>query len=268
MTQIDKGIALVTGASSGIGAVYADRLARRGYDLILVARDKARLDRLAEKLHGETGRTVEIIAADLVDPTAVASVAERIAQENRLALVVNNAGVAVHGALMNASAEDLTRMIALNTTAPTLITRAAVQAFGERSGGSVINIASILALAPEILDSAYAATKAYLLALGQGLAAEATERGVYIQSVLPGATLTEFWERSGNDVNSLPAEWVMTADDLVDAALVGFDHKEAVTIPPLHDTGDWETMQAARLALHAQLSRREVAPRYRATVAA
>jgi short-subunit dehydrogenase len=105
MAQTEKGSALVTGASSGIGAVYADRLARRGYDLILVARDEPRLDGLAEKLHGETGRTVEVIAADLVDPTAVAAVAERIAQEARLALIVNNAGMAVHGALMNASAD-------------------------------------------------------------------------------------------------------------------------------------------------------------------
>lgn len=268
MTQTEKGIALVTGASSGIGAVYADRLARRGYDLILVARDRARLEVLAERLHSETGRTIEVIAADLVDPAAVAALAERIAREQRLTLLINNAGMAVHGALMNASADELTRMIALNVTAPTLLTRAAVSAFGEHGGGSVVNISSILAVAPEILDSAYAATKAYLLALGQGLAAEAAGRGVYIQSVLPGATLTEFWERSGNDVNMLPAEWVMNVDDLVDAALVGFDRREAVTIPPLHDEADWDAMQASRLALHAQLSRREVAPRYRQAVPA
>jgi short-subunit dehydrogenase len=229
MTQTEKGIALVTGASSGIGAVYADRLARRGYDLILVARNKSRLDSLAEKLHGETGRAIEVIAADLVDPAAVAALADRIAHDERLTLLVNNAGMAVHGALMNASAEELTRMIALNVTAPTLLTRSAVQAFGEHGGGSVINITSILAVAPEILDSAYAATKAYLLALDQGLAAEAVERGVHIQSVLPGATLTEFWERSGNDINTLPADWIMNVDDLVDAALVGFDRGEAVT---------------------------------------
>jgi len=265
MTQADLGIALVTGASSGIGAIYADRLARRGYDLILVARDETRLDALAERLHSETGQTAKVIAADLVDPAAVAALSDLIAGERRLTLVVNNAGIALHGSLLGAAPEELSRMIALNVTAPTLLIRSATQSFGERGGGSVINIASILAVAPEILDSAYAATKSYLLSLGQGLAKEASERGTYIQSVLPGPTHTAFWERSGNDITMLPTEWVMEADDLVDAALVGFDAKEAVTIPSLHDTADWDAMQASRLRLHAQLARREIAPRYRRT---
>ncbi|MCW1431239.1 SDR family NAD(P)-dependent oxidoreductase [Novosphingobium sp. JCM 18896] len=266
MTQTSKGIALVTGASSGIGAIYADRLARRGYDLILVARDKVRLEALAAKLHGETGRTVEVLAADLVDPVAVDALADRITREPRLTLLVNNAGMALHGTLLSAAPEELTRMIALNITAPTLLTRAAIHAFGEHGGGSVVNISSILAVAPEILDSAYAATKSYLLSLGQGLLKDAAERGVHIQSVLPGPTHTEFWERSGNDVTMLPPEWVMDAEDLVDAALVGLDRKEAVTIPPLHDTADWDAMQTKRLELHAQLARRQVAPRYREAI--
>lgn len=268
MTQSEKGIALVTGASSGIGAVYADRLAKRGYDLILVARDVARLDALAARLEGETGRTVEVIGADLTDPAALASLAEGIEREERLAILVNNAGMSLNGTLAEASAEEAARLIALNITAPTLLARAAVRGFRPRGAGAIINIASVLALAPEMFDGTYSGTKAFLLNLSQGLIQELSGSGVHVQAVLPGATRTEIWERSGKDVDAMPAEMVMDAGDLVDAALAGFDRGEAVTIPPLHDLADWDAMQAARLRLQPQLSRREVAPRYRTSASA
>lgn len=273
--QDDKGIALVTGASSGIGAVYADRLARRGYDLILVARDLARLDALAARLRAETGRAIEVLAGDLTDLVAVQALAGRIAAEPRLTLLINNAGKALNGTLTEASVDDVTTMVTLNVTVPTLLARAAFPPFRQRGHGGIVNIASIVAVAPEILEPTYAATKAYVLALSQGLShsvdfargpgLQAANDGVHIQAVLPGATRTEFWERSGKDVDVLPAEWIMNVDDLVDAALVGFDRGETVTIPPLHDPADWEAMQDARLRLHGQLSRREPAPRYRAS---
>ncbi len=150
----------------------------------------------------------------------------------------------------------------VNVLAPTLLAQAALQAFKAKGAGAIINIASVLALAPEMLDAVYSGSKAFLLNLSQGLTRETQGTDIHIQAVLPGATRTEIWERSGMDINAMPAERVMDAADLVDAALLGFDRGETVTIPPLHDLADWDAMQAARLRLHTQISRREVAPRY------
>jgi short-subunit dehydrogenase len=270
MTQSPKGTAFVTGASSGIGAVYADRLARRGYDLVLVARNAERLEALATRLRTETGRTVEVLPADLADPAQLAQVTARIAADPAPALLVNNAGIALDGTLADTPAQDVAKLIALNVTAPTLLAQAALRAFkssgsDNQHGGGIINIASVLALAPELLDGVYSGSKAFLLNLTQGLAHElGPDSPIRVQAVLPGITRTEIWERSGKDVDQFPADRVMGVDDLVDAALAGFDQGETVTIPPLQDDAGWTALQEARLALAPQLSRREVAPRYRA----
>jgi short-subunit dehydrogenase len=260
-----KGIALVTGASSGIGALYADRLAKRGYDLILVARDATRLDTLAQKLRHETGRAVDYLAADLIDPAQLAAVVSKIENEPGLTLLVNNAGVALTGTLTTSPAEEISHLIALNVTAPTLLARAAGVAFAARGAGAIINISSVLALVPEMIDGTYSATKAFMLNLSHGLSHELVDKGVHVQAVLPGATRTEIWERSGKDIDAFPPEMVMVAEDLVDAALLGFDRGEKVTIPPLHDLHDWTEMEKLRAGLGPQLSRREVAPRYELT---
>jgi short-subunit dehydrogenase len=267
MTENFKGTAFVTGASSGLGAIYADRLARRGYDLVLIARDAARMEALAARLHRETGSRVVVMPADLTDAAQIARVAQAIAAAPDVAVLVNNAGISLTGTLETSSVDEVTRLVMLNVLAPTLLAKAALTAFKAKGAGAIINIASVLALAPEMLDGTYSATKAFVLNLSQGLAHETLGSGIRIQAVLPGATRTEIWERSGKDVNAMPAEWVMEADDLVDAALLGFDRGETVTIPPLHDLADWDAMQAARQALGSQLSRREVAPRYRAHAA-
>lgn len=257
------GTALITGASSGIGAVYADRLARRGYDLILVARDAARMDALAARLRAETGRAIEVFAADLTDATQLAAVADRLENDAAISLLVNNAGMSLNGSLLENGPDQLNRLIALNITAPTLLASAAGKAFLARKAGGIINIASVLALAPEMFDGVYSGTKAFVLNLTIGLAKQVEPEGVRVQAVLPGATRTEIWERSGKDVNAFPAEMVMEVDDLVDAALVGYDKGETVTIPPLADITQWDAYQAARLALAPGLSKREVAERYR-----
>ena len=269
MTDPLNQTALVTGASTGIGAVYADRLAKRGYDLILVARDTARLDALAERLRAETGRTITVQRADLTTAADVTAVAATLTDDARITLLVNNAGMSIHGDLITAPAQDVERLIALNITAPTLLAQAAGKTFvargaEDRAGGSIINIASVLALAPEAFDGVYSGTKAYLLNLSQSLSAQYGAKGLYVQAVLPGATRTEIWERSGKDVESFPPEIVMSVDDLVDAALVGFDARETVTIPPLADEHlpHWAAMQAERAALGGVLSRREPAARY------
>lgn len=268
MTTTPKGTALITGASTGLGAVYADRLAKRGYDLILVARDADRMAALAERLQRETGRTVDVLRADLTDAGDVARVEARFAADPAITLLVNNAGMSLNGGLLDSTPSELERIIALNVTAPTRLARAAGNAFVARGTGGIINIASVLALAPEMFDGVYSGTKAYLLNLSHSLAAQVEGKGVRVQAVLPGATRTEIWARSGKDVDSFPSDWVMEADDLVDAALLGFDRGETVTIPPLADEGEWDAFEAARHAMDGKLSNRVVAARYREAVAA
>ena len=263
MTETNKGLAIITGASAGIGAVYADRLARRGYDLLLVARNEARLSALAARLQQATGRSVRILRADLADGIQVAELAQRIENENALTLLVNNAGMGLRGSLATAAASEVSQLLALNVVAPTLLARAAVRSLGKRGHGAIINLSSVLALAPERFEGTYSASKAFILNLTQGLAQMLQGTDVRVQAVLPGATRTEIWERAGKDINSFPPEWVMEVDDLVDAALAGFDAGEVVTIPPLADEGAWNALQAARQAMIPNLSRREVAARYR-----
>lgn len=267
MTSMLKGTALVTGASAGIGAVYADRLAHRGHDLILVARDAARMDALAERLRTETGRMVEVLRADLADPADLRRVEHRLATEAAITVLVNNAGISLNGGLLENAAPALERLIAVNITAPTLLAGAAAKAFVARRAGAIINIASVLALAPELFDGVYSGSKAYLLNLSLKLARDVEAAGVRVQAVLPGATRTEIWERSGKDVDALLPGMVMEVGDLVDAALVGFDKGEVVTIPPLAEEAQWIAYTEARLALAPNLSRRQVAERYRKTAA-
>jgi uncharacterized protein len=263
-----KGTALVTGASSGIGAVYADRLAARGYDLILVARNAARMETLATRLREKTGRDVEVLTADLAVPEELAAVRDRLAGDPSITLLVNNAGISLNGGLLENDPADLERLIAVNITAPTLLSAAAGRAFSGRGTGAIVNIASVLALAPEMLDGVYSGSKAFLLNLSIDLAAKLRDAGVVVQAVLPGATRTEIWERSGKDVDAILPGMVMEVGDLVDAALVGLDRGETVTIPPLADEAQWIAYDEARRAMAPNLSRRDVAARYRTAVAA
>ncbi len=261
------GTALVTGASTGIGAVYADRLARRGHDLILVARDEARLTALAERLRRETGVAVDILKADLTDRADLAKVEQRLASDPSITLLVNNAGGAANGAFETLGADRLENLIQLNVVSVTRLTAAVAPAFVARGKGSIINIASVLAIAPEIGMPVYNATKAFVLTLSQSLQNELGPKGVYIQVVLPAATRTEIWERAGMSVDALPDGSVMDVNDLVDAALVGFDRNEKVTIPPLANEAQWQAFEAARLAMLPGFRTDTPAARYLGTAA-
>jgi short-subunit dehydrogenase len=260
--SITQGTVLITGASSGIGAIYADRFAKRGHDLVLVARDAARMEALADRLRGETGVAIEIIPADLTADGDVAKVEARLAQGD-IGILVNNAGMSLNGSLLENGPAEIGRIIALNVTAPTRLAAAAAKAFVKQGEGAVINIASVLAFAPEMFDGIYSGTKAHLLNLSQAMSAQLSGQGIYTQAVLPGATRTEIWERSGKDVDSFPADMVMDVNDLVDAALVGFDRRETVTIPPLADIRPFDAIQAARAEMGPNLSKSAVAERYR-----
>jgi uncharacterized protein len=269
MNKVRNETAVITGASTGIGAVYADRLAHRGYNLVLTARDVGRMDALAQRLRTETGVRIEVTGADLTRREDVKTIEARLA-EGDVTLLVNNAGLSMTGTVIDVDPVEVERLIALNITAPTLLAGAAGKAFVARGSGSIINLASVLALLPEGFDGVYSGSKAYMLNLSQSLAAQYGAKGLYVQAVLPGATRTEIWERSGKDVNAFPPEWVMEVDDLVDASLAGFDRRETVTIPPLADAElpHWEAIQSARTALSGKLSNRAVGERYRETVAA
>ena len=253
---------LITGASSGIGATYAERLARRGHDLVLVARDAARLEALAARLAADAGRRVDVLAADLTDPAALRRVEARLREDAAIGMLVNNAGMAVTGRLAEADPDQLERMVLLNVVAPMRLAAAAARAFPGRDGGTIVNIASVLALAPELFNGVYGGTKAFVLNLTQSLQAEAGDR-LRVQAVLPGATRTEIWGRAGVDMAGMPASMLMEVGEMVDAALAGLDQGEAVTLPALPDVADWERFTAARRAMGPNLSRDRAAERYR-----
>lgn len=261
-----KPAVLVTGASTGIGAVYADRFARRGHDLVIVARDKARLQTLAERLRAEAGVAVDVLAADFTRPEALAVVEARAREDARIGVLINNAGATVPGAFHQQDSAALADLIALNITSVTRLANAVAGRFAAAGEGAIVNIGSVLGIAPELGSTVYAGTKAYVLTFSQGLHLELGPKGVYVQAVLPAATRTELWERAGLDVNAIPG--VMPVDELVDAALVGFDRRETVTIPPLPDVAQWDQFQAARLAMLPNFRQERPAERYRTVVPA
>jgi short-subunit dehydrogenase len=261
MVQASKGTALVTGASSGIGAIYADRLAKRGHALVLVARDVTRLNALAGRLRAETGVRVDVLGADLTATGDLASVEARLREDAGISLLVNNAGAALPGGFAAAEPDKLDWLIRLNVTAPTRLARAIVPGLLAAGGGAIINIASVLGVAPEAMPGIYPATKSYMLTFSQALQIEFGAQGLYVQAVLPAATRTEIWEKSGHDIETIPG--VMDVGEMVDAALVGFDRREPVTIPPLPDAAQWEAFSAARLAMLPNFRQEHAAARYR-----
>jgi short-subunit dehydrogenase len=262
MSNATLGTAVVTGASTGIGALYADRLARRGYDLVLVARNGERLTTQADRLATAYGRTVRTIAADLTRDADLRRVEALLRSDDTITLLVNNAGVGGTGPLLGSDVDKMQDMIALNVTALTRLTYAAAPGFAARGKGAFINIASIVAIAPEVLNGVYGGSKAYVLAFSQSLQHELADKGVRVQVVLPGATATDFWQIAGTPVEHLPSEIVMRAEDLVDAALAGYDQGEFATIPALEDGAKWDAYETARRAMHPELSRTKPASRY------
>lgn len=252
---------LITGASTGIGATYAERFAGRGHNLVLVARDKNRLDALASRLREQHGVAVDVIQADLTQTSDLTTVETRLRDDASICILVNNAGAALSGSFTEQSTESVANLVALNTTALVRLTSAIAPRLSQAGSGAIVNIGSVVGLAPEYGMSVYGATKAFVLFLSQGLSLELAPKGVYVQAVLPAATRTEIWERGGYDVNAISE--IMEVGDLVDAALVGFDRREPVTIPPVQDGAHWDVLQTARQGLLADIRQAEVAERYK-----
>lgn len=256
------GTALITGASTGIGATYAERLSRRGYDLILVARDGTRLEQLASRLRESSKGKIEVLPADLINKSDLLKVEQRLRSDQSISLLLNNAGMALSGELVDGDIERYDNMVQLNVVAVMRLAAAIAPGFIARQGGTLINIASVLALAPEMFNGVYSGTKAFVLNLTQSLQNELGKHGVRVQAVLPGATRTEIWERSGTDINQLPAAMLMDVQDMVDAALRGLDMGESVTIPSLPELAEWDNLNQLRQALAPRLSLSSPAARY------
>ena len=267
MTSTTKDTVLITGASTGIGAVNAERFAKRGHNLVLVARDYQRLEALANRLWEAHGVNVVIEAADLTNRSELLRIEQLIASDPHIGVLVNNAGMAVSKPIIGSTADDFQQMVDLNVTAATRLAIAAANAFAKRGGGAIINLSSVLGVAHEIGGGVYGGSKAFLLNFSRALNQEGAAHNVRVQAVLPGATRTEIWDRSGRSIDTLDPSILMDVHDLVDAALAGFDAGEVVTIPALPDAADWQAFEAARLKLLPNLSRNRPAARYRAKLA-
>lgn len=262
-TNNSKKVALVTGASSGIGAVYADRLAARGYDLILVARRADRLEALCAQVSKAHGIKAEAVVADLGKDEDLARIETILATNKDVRVLVNNAGLARLAPAAQMPANDVGSQIALNITALTRLTQAVVPAFIGRNQGVIINIASVLAIHSMPISAVYSGTKAFVLQYSRGLQEELAGTGVKVQLVLPASTATEIWDLSGVPLAALNKDALMTTEHMVDAALAGFDQGETITWPSVADASLWEKYEAARSALFANTQVGTPAPRYK-----
>jgi hypothetical protein len=216
---------------------------------------------LATRLRAENNVDVEVLQADLTSPADLSALETRLRDDAHIGILINNAGIAQSGGVLDQTTEAIERLITLNATAPTRLAAAIALRFARSGSGAIVNIGSVVGFAPEFGMSIYGATKAFVLFLSQGLNMELSPRGVYVQAVLPAATRTEIWERAGIDVNTLPE--VMDVGELVDAALVGFDRRELVTIPPLHVAQRWDALDGSRQGLMSDIRQAQAAERYR-----
>jgi short-subunit dehydrogenase len=257
--DLGMGSAIVTGASAGIGAVYARRLAERGHDLVLVARRQERIVALADELSAAHGIRAEPLVADLGDPGGVERVAKR-AQAGDVSMLVNNAGINGYAPFHEVEPDIVGKVIALNVTAPVMLSRAALPGMLERGEGAIVNVASILSFAaslpPDPLPqrATYAATKGFVLTFTRTLAAEVAGTPVRVQVVCPGYTKTEFHMTTGADPVDGTApddqpEGAMLPEDVVQASLVGLELGEVVCVPGLADPSAMEGLIAAEEAM-------------------
>jgi uncharacterized protein len=256
-------IAIVTGASSGIGRTYADRLAARRHDLILVARRADRLEALAKDLRQRHGIAVEAMPADLSSNADVTRLEARLGKEPHLALLVNSAGNVKLGPSLDMTDAEAAASMMLNAVAVARLSRAALRSFVAKDSGAIINIASGSALHALPLNTLYSATKAFVLTLSRGLQQEVAGTPVRVQTVLPTLTATELFDHGDVPLSAFDPTTVMPVEEMVDAALAGFDRGEEVTFPSLHDAGLLERFDAARLAPYeAAAGSGTSAPRY------
>jgi short-subunit dehydrogenase len=228
-------VALVTGASSGIGAAFARELARRGWNLILVARRANRLEELARELEAASGVRVEVLPSDLTVDSDLAKVAERIARAGNLELLVNNAGFGTRGKFFEAELEGQERMHRLHVLAAMRLTHAALAGMVARGRGSLINVSSVAAFGSTPGGVSYSATKAWMNSFTEALALELKAAGspVRVQALCPGFTYTEFHDVLKIDRNFISRGWWMSAEEVVAASLRGLEQGKLIVVPGL-----------------------------------
>jgi len=259
--------ALVTGASAGIGEAFAERLARDGYDLVVVARRRERLDALAERLTNETGSAVEVVVADLGTEEGIARVEAVAAADDRLALLVNNAGFGAYRPFAELDPAVASELVNVHVTSVVRVTRAAIPGMIARGSGGVITVASLLALSGTLPASplpnrvTYAAGKAFQVAFSQLLAGELAGTGVRVMVCCPGVVATEFHTVQGMDMSVLPR---MSSEDVVQAALAALEAGEVTCAPGVDDPELWTRLAEAQTGV-IFASKPELAPRYRPT---
>lgn len=224
-------LAMVTGASSGIGKSFAEQLAARGSDLVLVARNRARLDELAGELRSRHGRDVSVLVADLEKPDELAIVEKRLQEDARIDLLVNNAGYGVTGAFADLPVDQSMGQVDCNVVALTRLAHAALTTMKPSRRGGIINIASGAAFVPTPKIAIYCATKAYVVSFSLALAEEVKANGVSCLVVCPGFTRTEFQQRAQYDTSSMPAFLWQTADDCVRESLAAYDRGDTMLVP-------------------------------------
>jgi short-subunit dehydrogenase len=230
--QATRPLAVVTGASAGIGKVFCERLAARGYDLIVVARDGNRLESLKQELEQRHGIAVEVFPADLTIDTDVSLVAERLTRSPQLALLVNNAGFGTRGTLADASPAQQEAMLRLHTMAPMRLTQAALPVLLQSGRGGVVNVSSVASFLSSAGNVNYCATKAYLTNFSEGLAAEVAGTGVRVQALCPGFTHTEFHQRMKVEEGEVPRWMWMPAERVVETSLRNLERGGPVVCIP------------------------------------
>ena len=259
--QHSLGTAVVTGASSGLGKVYADRLAARGYDLLLVARRKDRLESIAADLRSRFSVQVNVLEADLTNLDDLAEVSRQIGSDASITLLVNNAGTSSVEPVAQASAETLINLIALNVTALTLLTKAVLPGFMARNAGTIVNIGSVVGFTGYSWVPVYGGTKAYGLNFTQGLKEQLADTAIRFQYVAPASTVSEIWDVMGVPLSSVETV-LMNTEACVDAALKGLDAGEFITAPSVHDGALVLKFEEASMTLLAATQTAEPAPRY------
>jgi uncharacterized protein len=259
-----KGIAVVTGATGGVGALYAAGLAERGYDLLLVGRQQKTLDAVARAVKQKANVKVETIVANLAEASELARIEARISSDPAITTLINSATSVTFSPLAKLGSQALDETIAVNITALTRLTHAVLPVLLARGAGAIVNMASVLAFHPWPEFSVYNASKAYVVSFSQALQGEVVGKGVLVQVVTPPAVDTDFWNHAGLPVSNLPAGAVMNPQHLVDAALRGLDRGESWVFPSLSEQPLWDDHQKTRQALVGGLMNGAPAPRYAA----
>lgn len=258
----EMGTAVITGASSGLGEVYAERLAKRGYNLKLVARRKDRLDILADKLQSKYGVKVTNLVADLGSAADLENVVNDLRNDSSITLLINNAGTSTLSAVNTTSVAQQRAMVDVNVTAVMLLANAVLPQFIQRNEGILINIASVLGFYSLPISAIYSGTKGFVVQYTLGLQEQLKGTNIQVQLVNPATTATEIWEVGGVPLSALDQSTIMTTENCVDASLAGLDKGELITHPSVNDQKLIDAYEDARIKLFKGSQSGQPAERY------